>query len=354
VGAFARAIAAAVLAGSLGACTSTGAFECEADAQCQDGARLGRCESSGWCSFPDAACDSGYKYGTHAGDGLAEACVDPSLGSSGEPTTSVTTIGTTTGVGGTDPLDASADDTTTTADTTATATTEPLTSGPAESSTSGADATSEDTGEPVDPVFIDRFDRPDDLAIGNGWIEKHPTAFQLVDGRVVFESSASGFEDNMWYRDESELDVEVCIDFQILAADLDNHPQVHARIQPEDIEEPGQVSSYVLYVEDLSLVLVRLAGGAFQQEWSEPLPGALQVGPWYRLCSIVVGTDPVQLEGRLWVEQPSGWVLQAELLATDDAAGRITEPGATGSSAADAEQVANLVYDHFVRTILAP
>jgi hypothetical protein len=351
MGALARAIVAVVVAGGLGACTSTGAFECEADEQCQDGSRLGRCESSGWCSFPDATCDSGYKYGTHAGEGLADACVDPSLGSSGDPTGPATTIGTTTNVDGPGPLDSAEGDTTTT--TATTATTEPLTSGPAGESSSGA--ASEDTGEPVDPaVFIDRFDRPDDLALGNGWVEKTPTAFQLVDGRVVFESSAGGFQDNLWYRDESELDVEVCIELQILAVDPNNHPQVHARMQPDDIAEPGQVTAYILFVEGPSLALVRVAAGGFQADWSEPLSAPLEVGPWYRLCMIVVGTDPVELEGRLWVEQASGWVLHTELLATDGGAARITQPGATGSSAADAEQVANLVYDDFMRTILVP
>jgi hypothetical protein len=346
----------AVVAGGVGACASPGAFECEADGQCQDGGRLGRCESSGWCSFPDPSCDSGHKYGAHAGDGLASSCVDASLGSSGELTGPVvtTTTGPVTGVDATGPLESAGDDPTTGADTT-TATTEPLTSGPlAESSSSGA--TTEDTGEPVDPaVFIDDFERPDDPAIGNDWVEKTASAFQLVDGQVVFESRASGFEDNLWYRDESERDVEVCIELRILAADVNNHPQVHARIQPDDIAEPGLVTSYVLYVEDPSLSLVRLAGGAFVQQWEEPLAASLEVGPWYRLCIVTLGTDPVDLEGRLWIQDDGGaWALHTELLATDDSAGRITLPGATGSSGADTPQLANFAYDNFSRTILAP
>lgn len=66
----------------------------------------------------------------------------------------MTSIATTTGVGDTSPLDASADDTTTT--TSVTATTEPLSSGPAESSTSAADATSE---EQVANLVYDDFVR---------------------------------------------------------------------------------------------------------------------------------------------------------------------------------------------------
>lgn len=340
----------AVVAGGAGACASPGAFECEADVQCQDGARLGRCESSGWCSFSDPSCDSGQKYGAHAGDGLANSCVDAPLGSSGELTgpTVTTTTGPVTSVDATGPLEPTADDPTTGA------TTEPLTSGPLAESSSGA--TTEDTSEPVDPaVFIDDFERPNALAIGNGWVEKTASAFQLVDGEVVFESKASGYEDNLWYRSESERDVEVCIDLRILAAHADNHPQVHARMQPEDIAEPGQVTSYVLYVEGPSLSLVRLAAGAFQQQWNEPLSASLEVGPWYRLCVVTLGTDPVQLEGGLWIQDGGGaWSLHTELLATDNSPGRITEPGATGSSGADAPQIASFVYDNFRRTILTP
>ena len=65
-----RWCAALLCAASLG-CGSPGAFECQSDAQCGNG----RCEPSGWCSFPDDACDSGSRYGGLAGDGLAGECV---------------------------------------------------------------------------------------------------------------------------------------------------------------------------------------------------------------------------------------------------------------------------------------
>lgn len=77
-------------------------------------------------------------------------------------------------------------------------------------------------------------------------------------------------------------------------------------MQPEDIAEPGQVTSYILYVEGPSLRIVRVAAGGFAQEWGEPLSAALEVGPWYRLCMIVLGTDPVELEGHLWIQGEGG------------------------------------------------
>lgn len=37
----------------------------------------GACEPNGFCSFPDADCLSGSRYGEHAGAGLANTCVEP-------------------------------------------------------------------------------------------------------------------------------------------------------------------------------------------------------------------------------------------------------------------------------------
>jgi cysteine-rich repeat protein len=57
----------------------------------------GTCEATGWCSFPDPACDSGARYGDHAGGSLAGECVPPSDASTtdGESSVSATTIAST-------------------------------------------------------------------------------------------------------------------------------------------------------------------------------------------------------------------------------------------------------------------
>jgi len=52
-----------------------GAFSCEVDEQCAGGPGVGRCESAaGFCSFPDASCGSGMRYGTSSGS-LSSVCV---------------------------------------------------------------------------------------------------------------------------------------------------------------------------------------------------------------------------------------------------------------------------------------
>lgn len=53
-------------------------YVCNASAQCVEGGITGTCQPSGFCSFPDAACESGERYESNAGDGLAGQCVDDS------------------------------------------------------------------------------------------------------------------------------------------------------------------------------------------------------------------------------------------------------------------------------------
>jgi len=58
-------------------------FACSANDECSDGGEAGTCEASGYCSFPDPECESGSRYGDHAGDSLAGDCVPPDAGTTG-------------------------------------------------------------------------------------------------------------------------------------------------------------------------------------------------------------------------------------------------------------------------------
>jgi len=92
------------LAGSLTAgCLTFPGFECEDSEQCGDG---GVCEPQGHCSYADPYCESGRRYGPHAG-ALANECV-PVADATGSETTSgedgggsgTGTTGDSTGAGG--------------------------------------------------------------------------------------------------------------------------------------------------------------------------------------------------------------------------------------------------------------
>ena len=67
-------------------CSSTSAFSCMDDGECNLGGNAGYCVSPGFCAFDDPACPSGRRYGSYAGIGLADECVPGDAGSSGGST----------------------------------------------------------------------------------------------------------------------------------------------------------------------------------------------------------------------------------------------------------------------------
>lgn len=77
-----------LLATLLGGCTSSGSFACQDNGDCGEGV----CEATGYCSFPDVACESGRRYGDLAESGLAGQCVslEPDSGTAATDAASTT------------------------------------------------------------------------------------------------------------------------------------------------------------------------------------------------------------------------------------------------------------------------
>lgn len=74
------------------ACLNFDPFGCQEDTQC-DSQAMGRCDITGFCSYPDLACETGYRFEANAGDGLGGECVgsDPTgTGTTTAPTTNST------------------------------------------------------------------------------------------------------------------------------------------------------------------------------------------------------------------------------------------------------------------------
>ncbi|HWB79240.1 MAG TPA: hypothetical protein VG755_29970 [Nannocystaceae bacterium] len=143
------------------ACGGAGVFACTDASEC---GVSGTCEANGYCSFPDAACASGSRYGAHAPSGIADVCVEPlgesSSGAMGESTTGTTstaslTIATLEGDGPTSAAESSSSSSTST--TTSSDTTNAIDDGPVESSSSGGD---------VEPIQIGPLVVADDLDDG--------------------------------------------------------------------------------------------------------------------------------------------------------------------------------------------
>ena len=150
----------AVAAGpGLAACGGT-PFTCSNDTQCVQDGVAGMCRDPGYCSFPDESCESQQRYGTHAGDGLAEQCVPlpdatgPMSGTTthssatADPTLSTRTSSDSTSSSTSLPVD----------ETESTSTTAPGTTGEPTNSSSESST----TGTPIDPDILlwYRFDDP--------------------------------------------------------------------------------------------------------------------------------------------------------------------------------------------------
>lgn len=105
------------------ACLRFDPFGCQEDTQC-DAEAMGRCDTTGWCSYPDLECAAGYRFEANAGDGLGGECVgtdptgtgtDPSTSDATEPVLD-TGLDTGTATTGPEPTSTTSDDETTTGD----------------------------------------------------------------------------------------------------------------------------------------------------------------------------------------------------------------------------------------------
>lgn len=166
---FVRVFAASLIALCVGGCHRS--FACSDDVQCSFEGAQGFCEAAGFCSFEDDACPSGRRWGAHASEALANACV------------AVEEPGTTT----TDETTSTAASTTVSASTSAST----LTSA---SSTSSGDSTSEQGNE---SESVSTYDDPSGL----GPCDPPPSSEPLLieeDGAVVerirIEADGPGIE----------------------------------------------------------------------------------------------------------------------------------------------------------------
>jgi len=157
-----------VAIGAAAACNAA-PFACLEAADCSDGANVGTCESTGWCSFLDPDCASGARYGEHAGDGLSGRCVD----AEGTSTTDASTTATTTA---TTPATITTSDPTSDPVTTATATT--------------TEETTDDTGVPAcgnGDLELDELCDDGNVVPGDGCSE-----LCVPSGSVVWDRSIMG------------------------------------------------------------------------------------------------------------------------------------------------------------------
>lgn len=158
----------------------------------------------------------------------------------------------------------------------------------------------------TDMVFFDNFNRGPSADVGNGWIEKLPSAFEILASGVLWADNTepNQYLDTMVYRplSEEQLDVETGVEF-VRAAGA-RFPQVHARIQGDTVALDNLLESYILYVED-GLTPQGLAIAVQPPVYSmgeciigyATFPTLPQVGVRYRIRLQARGTYPVALTG---------------------------------------------------------
>jgi hypothetical protein len=308
-----------------GACTP-GQFVCQTDAQCGVSAW---CEADGSCSFDDTTCPSGRRYGTFALH--PNECVP-------EGTAGTTSAGTdassSTTSGGASTSGSSSGASTEGTSSTTMALTGGETSGETSGSTGESDAEStgaDTTGSPSGSYdFEDDFERADSPDVGNGWVEKTPAAFSLVDGGLRRTSGSTSYPNNLVYRpDETWLDVEAVLELTFDELEPTGHPQFVLRAQLADIDEPGSVTGYLLFVTNGgTLEITRQIAGSFTYQVESPLGSAIELNRPYRMRLSVVGTNPVMVHGQLEERDGAGtWSVHTSVQMTDDSDMRIASAG---------------------------
>ena len=171
------------------ACGPPPVFTCQTDGSCGE---EGRCEPIGYCSFPDADCASGRRYGALASGELASTCVGEDHGT-GEGSTMEATAVSTSEAGTSAPASTSG------VTTTSGASSSSSSSSDASSTSSTGSEGSASSGGTLDEGLILYMPLDDDFAIESGALDASGNALHAqceqcptsVPGRV---GQAAGFE----------------------------------------------------------------------------------------------------------------------------------------------------------------
>lgn len=176
-------------------------------------------------------------------------------------------------------------------------------------------------------LFADGFQRPSDSNIGNGWTEKTPSAFSMVDGQVSAGTTTETYHDTLVYRpfNEDELDVEVGMEFTRLSGES-GFAQLHARAQRDTIQNYYELNSYIFYVDDFlqqpgAAIAIQPPGYRNYECVIAvvPFPQPLVDGDRYRLRFQVRGSYPVNLTGIVEQWNGNSWQSFAEGSVVHDA-----------------------------------
>lgn len=193
----------------------------------------------------------------------------------------------------------------------------------------------EELPEPPPGIFSDDFERTNSASIGNGWVEKNPEAFSLVDGEVVSASTELNYWDNIVYRPlpEAFLDGSASVEFRLTGLAV-GYPQVLVRVQPDTVEDSGELDAYLAFMEDTTAFRIgrTLGSSLYSVLASGTLSEELTASDRYRMSISVEGEATVSLTATMerWNSGTSAWVQIGTLNTTDSSGSRLQTAGTVG------------------------
>jgi len=182
--------------------------------------------------------------------------------------------------------------------------------------------------------FYDDFQRPDSDDPLNGWTEKAPGAFRILNGALEKQSVSSEYRDNVIYRPASEaaLDGEASVEF-VIDNGVPGYPQLVTRLQSNTVAQIDTLDGYMMYANNNAgqFIVGRQTGNSFVTTLTTlDLPQALAPGETYRMRMTTVGTDPVQISAYIERLTENGYEVLGQANAEDASGSRVDTAGSAG------------------------
>ena len=206
---------------------------------------------------------------------------------------------------------------------------------------------------PAQAVVIDDFNRTDGTAVGNGWIEKSPSAFSLLGGEAVKQAVGTGYLNNLVFRPSNEdlQDVETAVEFR-LSANPPGYAEIWNRVQSDTVLVSNWLEGYILFIRNNNSQarLGRQNGNAFSLLSDIFLTQPLNTSDRFRLRMSTVGTNPVVVTGLIERFNGVDWDVIGQATVNDNDPLQIVTPGSVGFSG---NFESGYTFDNFARTNLA-
>lgn len=200
--------------------------------------------------------------------------------------------------------------------------------------------------------FDDSFNRANGAVIGNGWVEKTPSAFDLDGGRVYANFGNSDFRDNLLSRPppENRLNVEASVDLQLRWRPV-GYPMVVTRLQ--NATAADAFDGYLLLLNndpgEAVIGRQRTTDAYYTTLATITLSQPVVEGSTYRLRLSTTGTTAVTIQGTVERLAAGAWQTIGTATVVDSSPQRIATAGSVGVST-EAED--SYSFDNFRRVDL--